>query len=237
MIHSVSNARSTAKFLTLALLLSLSAAADCGAGSKRCTRSHPSFPVGGSLFDVVQWGFDDMFDDYASEYHRDVMEHFNSQYHCAHLCASRNREIRQSSITNAVVSVSSEAQGDIASHTVKVVLPKVDVKDVKVTIIGDTLKIQATREWTDDLLPKPEDKTSKCSCRDVAAAFKGKEDKFERQLRLPKSVARDKIRVELSKESGLLTITVPEKEPETLQVAVLEVSSMENLDKPKGDSE
>jgi len=178
-----------------------------------------------------------MFDDYASEYHRDVMEHFNSQYHCAHLCASRNREIRQSSITNAVVSVSSEAQGDIASHTVKVVLPKVDVKDVKVTIIGDTLKIQATREWTDDLLPKPEDKTSKCSCRDVAAAFKGKEDKFERQLRLPKSVARDKIRVELSKESGLLTITVPEKEPETLQVAVLEVSSMENLDKPKGDSE
>mmetsp|Transcript_17108 Transcript_17108/g.32528 ORF Transcript_17108/g.32528 Transcript_17108/m.32528 type:complete len:153 (-) Transcript_17108:110-568(-) len=152
------------------------------------------------------------------------MDHFGRQYRCARVCADRNRDVRRSSIKNAEVQILS---GDMvpspSSHQIIVRLPGVDSSAVSAKIVGDILTIKASRTWTRDLIAEATKEHKKCDCKDIAEEVLGKTDEFVRQLRVPESVAKDKVSVEMRKETDELVISLPDKEPETIEFAVHEV--------------
>jgi len=171
--------------------------------------------------------------DWNSHYHRDVLEHFNRQYKCAHLCADRNRMIRESSIAdNPMQFVSEPVSNAVARHTVKIQLPGVSPEDVKVNALGDILSIEASRKWTKELLPELDEESKKCNCQDLASTLLGQTDKFSRRLRLPRSVAKDKISVEWNKSENEMVISLPEQEPEVFNVKVVEVEHPKEVEAP-----
>uniref|UniRef100_A0A7S2U0B5 SHSP domain-containing protein n=1 Tax=Lotharella oceanica TaxID=641309 RepID=A0A7S2U0B5_9EUKA len=181
-------------------------------------------------FDVfTSWGFDAP----SSAYHRDVVDHFSRQYRCAHVCADRNRDIRRSSIANSRVHIQSDpTSSGVASHQVTIPLPGVDTADINVKIVGDVLSIKASRTWTRDLLPEPKEDHQNCNCKDIAEEVLGKKDEFSTQLRLTESMAKDKVAVELRKETDELVVTVPEKEPKTINLSVREIEAKQQVEPP-----
>jgi len=189
-------------------------------------------------FDVfTSWGFDDAFRQLggspSSAYHRDVVDHFSRQYRCAHVCADRNRDIRRSSIANSRVHIQSDpTSSGVASHQVTIPLPGVDTADINVKIVGDVLSIKASRTWTRDLLPEPKEDHQNCNCKDIAEEVLGKKDEFSTQLRLTESMAKDKVAVELRKETDELVVTVPEKEPKTINLSVREIEAKQQVEPP-----
>eukprot|EP00469_Lotharella_globosa_P007129 CAMPEP_0167786690 /NCGR_PEP_ID=MMETSP0111_2-20121227/8960_1 /TAXON_ID=91324 /ORGANISM="Lotharella globosa, Strain CCCM811" /LENGTH=238 /DNA_ID=CAMNT_0007678155 /DNA_START=90 /DNA_END=806 /DNA_ORIENTATION=- len=192
-------------------------------------------------FDVfTSWGFDDAFPQlggsHSAAYHRDVLDHFSRQYRCAHVCADRNRDIRRSSIANSKVHIQSDpTSSGVASHQVSVPLPGVDAADIKVQIVGDVLSIKASRTWTRDLIPEPKEDHQKCNCKDIAEEVLGKKDEFSTQFRISNSMAKDKVTVELRKDTDELVVTVPEKEPETINLSVREIEAQPRVEPPQGD--
>ena len=106
-----------------------------------------------------------------------------------------------------------------ASHEVIVRLPGVDASTVSVEIVGDVL----TMTWTRDLIADETEEHRKCGCKDIAKDVLGKTDEFVRQLRVPESIAKDRVSVEMRKETDELAFALPDKEPETIELTVREV--------------
>mmetsp|Transcript_8782 Transcript_8782/g.17212 ORF Transcript_8782/g.17212 Transcript_8782/m.17212 type:complete len:248 (-) Transcript_8782:271-1014(-) len=191
---------------TLTLTLALLAAS---ANARGCQSSQ--------LFDVFET---------FSEYQRDVVDHMSRQFKCAGLCAERNREVRRSSLVNTGVHVVTETdQSGLSLHRISIDLPKVKPSDIVVKIVGDNLLIRASRTWSEDMLPEMTEKHKKCGCEDIAEGLLGQTDAFSTQLRIPSTVARNRIDVEFRRDTDELVISLPEKEPAILDISVREVTS------------
>eukprot|EP00467_Chlorarachnion_reptans_P009376 CAMPEP_0114495438 /NCGR_PEP_ID=MMETSP0109-20121206/5213_1 /TAXON_ID=29199 /ORGANISM="Chlorarachnion reptans, Strain CCCM449" /LENGTH=246 /DNA_ID=CAMNT_0001672597 /DNA_START=150 /DNA_END=887 /DNA_ORIENTATION=+ len=219
--------------LTAIATLSLLASGTTSCDARKASLFRAHHPSG---FEMLTQGMDDFVLDWNSnsDYHRNVLEYFNRQYKCAHLCADRNRAIRESSIAKGHVEFIREPvnTNDVAHHTVKVQLPGVDPKDIKVDVVGDILSIEASRQWTKELLPEIDEESEKCNCEDLASTLLGKTDTLSRRLRLPSSVDKDKISVEWNKSETEMLISLPEKEPEVLSIKILEVERPKEVEAP-----